>query len=343
MVETEIEPETNLTSGQIQTVMDRLLYKALEPVILYTNLFDSQLIYLLALVTRNKKRKVSSLNRNVVLEILVKALACDNPTDKLELIRKLRLERSFIHVFLKRFVDSKTNFLGLYQAYMVNPSERKRMSAKMQPYINSSGCISKQDYYLAIVLTSSNLELFYTYFDSVVAKYYKLCYSKARSLQEMNPNNNYDYFDIVQNLRRKTVIALNKYDASSGALTAYIKWWMYNSVTSSSSEHEYGLAYTIPQNHKNKMSGANGAMNFSVSMDTSVHDEDGDECSLHNILNAETPELDDEAASEHLLDKLYLIVKAADPLGIARLSMDIPEVFTEDELKFMRDTTLLKL
>lgn len=336
------EEDSNLTSGQVQTIMDRLLYKSLEPVILYTNLFDTQLVYLLGLVTRNKKRKISPLDRDVITTLLVQAITCNVPMEKLAIIKKIRIERSFIHVFLKRFVEDDA-FLHLYQRFMQEPDSRKVLASKMTPHINSVGSKTRHDYFLALTLTKANLEAFYKYFDSVLDKYYKLCYTKAMALVQANPNNNYDFKDLVQNLRRKTVIAVNKYDASSGALTSYIKWWMYNSITSSSSEHEYNIAYTIPQNLKTKMATGTHAVNFAVSMDAVIGDDDeGAESSLHNMLNAETPEMDDQAASEHMLDCLYVMAKNADPHGIARLSLDIPEVFTESELNFMRTTTLAR-
>lgn len=337
--------EGNLTGGQIQEIMDNLLYSALEPVVRFTNLFDTQLSYLLTIITTNKKRKVCAIDREQSLAIICHALCTQDPVEKMDLIRKLAIERSFIHVFLKRFVAKyKQPFFDLYTRYLYDYKNREVYRKRIRPYVHSSGCGSRSELFVVLNTVDSNLQKFYAYFDSIVAQYYKLCYTQAKGLQKANPNNKYDFNDLVQNFRRKIVTALNKYHSGSGALTTYIKWWLYNSITCSSAEHEYGIAYTIPQNHKKKlMEGNSGSVNFSVSLDTHKSGDGEDDVDLHQILSGETPELDEEASSDDMTNRLYLIAKNADPYGIARLSLDIPEVFTQGELKMMARITAATL
>lgn len=332
-----VDDEGNLTGGQIEEVMDTLLYNALEPIVRYTGVFDIQLVYLLVTVTKNKKRRVCAIDREKTVPYICKALCSDNPEDKMMWIRKLKIERSFIHVFLKRFVEKyKSPFFGLYYKFMSDPDNRKIHAKRLKPYLVSSGCDSRSDLFIALNTCESNLQKFYFYFGSVVSQYYQLCYAQAKRLIESNPNNAYDFDDIVQNFKRKIVIGINKYNSDSGALTSYLKWWIYNGITCGSQEHEYGIAYVVPQNHKKKLSNGNGAqVNFSVSIDNTINGDD-ENIDMHDILHAETPELDEETSSMDLAHRLYRVAKNADPLGIARLVLDIPEVFSDQEYKQMR-------
>lgn len=324
----------NLTGGQIQEVMDNLLYAALEPIIKNTRIFDTQLIYLLSVVVRNKKRKISAISRERLIDMLTKAILEENPEHKLVLIRKLHLERSFISVFITRFIEKyRAPFFSLYVDYMNDSANRASYKQKMQPYVQACGCLNQSDLFLAITKSSYALEKYKNYFSKIVSQFYKLCYIMAKNLLDSNPNN-YDLHDVIQNLNRKVVIALNKYDSNNGALTSYIKWWLYNSVTCGSSEHEYGIAYTIPQGHKTK-----NVVNFSISLDAKLSNSDDDDLELSDIVASSTTEISEDVASSDILTRIGLVAKSADPFGIARLTLDIPEVFTEAELRQMQSVT----
>lgn len=335
----------NLTGGQIQEIMDTLLYKALEPIVIHTNVFDSQLIYLLTAVIKNKKRKFCALERSQTIDILAQAIVCPDRIRKFELIKKLKIERSFVHVFIKKFLaEYKDVYMELYFHYMSEPKRRIFYRDRMVPYKALLGADSIQDVFVAITQPSEYLALFYKYFNSVVEQYHKFCYTHAKHLIDTNTGNNYDYKDVVQNFLRNVVVALNKYDSSKGALTSYIKYWILNSLTCASSEHEYGIAYVIPQNHKKTLSGGHSSnVNFSTSMDTLLSQGEDEDGNLHELLTAETEDLSDEHAVDHELRRLYLMAKRADPFGLARLTLEIPEVFTEAELELMERHTLSKL
>jgi hypothetical protein len=322
----------NLTGGQLQEVMDTLLYEALAPVIMYTKIFDTQLIYLLALGAKNKKRKISSLDRDKLNDLLSRAIQAEDPEQKLYYIKKLHLERSFVSVFLNRFIDKYKPFLSIYALYMNDAKNRTVYRDKLLPYIDSCGSLSRSDLFLAITKCAYALEKYKTYFGKVVGQFYKLCFIYAKNLIDTNPNN-YDMNDVIQNLNRKVVVALNKYDSNSGALTSYIKWWLYNSITCSSSEHEYGIAYTIPQNHKTR-----DTVNFSISLDAKLNSDEGD-MALADVIASDDIELSEGVVSSDIIKRIGLVVKSADPFGIARLTLDIPEVFTDSELRKMQSIT----
>lgn len=333
----------NLTGGQIQEIMDSFLYKALEPIVLHSNVFDSQLVYLLTAVIKNKKRRFCALDREDTINVLAQAIVTQDRVKKFELIKALKIERSFIHVFIKRFLETyRNNFLSIYYMYLNDPVKRKLYKTRMMPYVTEVGCASIQDMFVCLTQPQEPLKKFYDYFASVVDQYMKLCHTQAKHLRDTNSGNTYDYRDVVQNFMRNVVVALNKYDSSKGALTSYIKYWILNSLTCNSSEHEYGIAYTIPQNQKKVMSDNKTSVNFSTSMDQILSHGEDEDGSLHELLSAETEDLDEEHAINSELRMLYLFAKRADPHGLARLYLDLPEIFTQAELERMDNLTLLK-
>ena len=50
-------PVRDLTGGQVEELIDTLLYGALRPIVEHTDLFSPQLAFILSLIVSNKKRK----------------------------------------------------------------------------------------------------------------------------------------------------------------------------------------------------------------------------------------------------------------------------------------------
>ena len=324
----------NLTGDQIQDVMDTMLYKALEPIVLYTDLFDNQIAHLLETLTRNKKRKLTLLPREEATDILVKVLIERDRVRKLELIRTLGLERSYVHIFIKRFVDlSRKKFLNTYFAFTTSSDSKSRERHRMMlnHYVQDFGAESRSQVFLCLTRSSECLDLYYKFVGSIVKEYEKLCSTSAKKHVDINSNNKFDFYDVQQGLMQNVVIALNKYNAEKGALTSHIKWWLFNAQTCNTSEHEYNIAYTVPQGQKKKMAThEDGQLNFSVSLDELIDGEESEGSSLHNLVSSDfniEANIENTKSVEHIMK----LSKHADPEGLARLSLDIGEHFSMDE------------
>lgn len=317
--------DKNMTGEQIQQIMDMLLYKALEPLILYTNVFDAQVEYLLILIATNRKRKLSSLDRSVVVEKLAAYLSVSDRRQKYECIREARIERYFIHGFIKKFVDSNMWFLADYNAFLENPSKDQQID--LDTAATAIGMCSRFKLYTTINLAQSYIARFYAYRNTIVGHYVKKS-SKVAKAHVNSSKAQTDYKDLVQSVLKSIITALDKYDSRKGALTSYIATWSKNAVTTTK-EHEYGVAYTIPQTQRKKVAeGISHDVNYGVSLDALYSDEDEDGAmALHSVLAPARP-MDEDLEREETISIVQRLAKRVDPTGIARLSLDIGEYFT---------------
>ena len=328
----------NLTGEQIQIILDLFLYKALEPVVLHSKLFDTQVSYLLNLTTGNRKRKISSIEREVVIELLASYLVVTDRREKFEIIRSARIERSFVHTFLSRFQSHNAEFMERYRAYMqvTNHKQRTIMREQLDTMARQAGCDSREDLYTIMSLVDGYLRNFYAYRSVVVDHYVKMASKQASTYIETNPAMNYDFKDVRQNILKSVLVAIDKYDSDRGALTSYINWWILNALTCGTDEHEYGIAYTIPQTQRKKLAnGTSGEVNFSISLDGMANDDDeNNDRNLHSSVSSDD-KIDHDIERSETDDVIRYLVKSVDCRGTARLILDIGEYFTADETEKM--------
>jgi hypothetical protein len=328
----------NLTGEQIQIILDLFLYKALEPVVLHSTVFDTQVSYLLNLTTGNRKRKISSIERETVIELLASYLVVADRREKFEIVRSARIERSFIHTFLSRFQLHNSTFLERYKAYMVMTGTKEREIERecLDAMARQAGCAKREDLYRIMTLVDGYLRNFYSYRTVVVDHYIKKASKQAAQYIESNSSMHYDFKDVRQNILKSILIAIDKYDSDRGALTTYINWWSLNALTCGTDEHEYGIAYTIPQTQRKKLAtGTSSEVNFSISLDSMANDDDENgERNLHNTVSTDE-KIDHDIERSETDDVIRYLVKSVDHRGTARLILDIGEYFTADEIEKM--------
>lgn len=326
--------DKNMTGEQVQQIMDMLLYKSLEPLILFTSVFDAQIEYLLFLIATNRKRKLSSLEREVVVEKLAAYLSVSDRRQKFEFIRTARLERFFIHRFIKHFVEANYDFTKQYKEFLTNPTRERQV--ELDRVAAMVGRCSRSDLYKTLILADVYLVEFYKYRNIVIGQYIKNSNKQAKAHVTQSHSNS-SYRDLVQSIIKSIITALDKYDSAKGALSSYIATWAKNATTTTK-EHEYGIAYTVPQTQRRKLfDGTSTEVNFGVSLDA-LHNEDDEDGSmaLHAVLAPATA-LDHDLEKEESMKIVQKLAKKVDPLGIARLSMDIGEHFDHNERAIMRE------
>jgi hypothetical protein len=328
--------DKNLTGEQIQQVLDVFLYKALEPIVLYTTEFDYQVSYILALVSANRKRKPSSLPRDRSIELLCQYLTVEDRKEKFRLLREARLERSFLHVFAARFLEDCKGYLDTYNRYMVSdPDTRLLIRGDLDYRALNIGCFDRHSLYKIALISKSYLRKFYEYRSNVLDHYLKHSSRQAKAYTSAN-GKNFDFYDVRQTIQKNILVAIDKYDSNKGALTSYINWWILNAQTCGTSEHEYGIAYTVPQAQRKKIAQhTTGYLNHSVSLDELASTDDDQSKSLHNILGDGFDLEEDVERSQQ--DKIVQhLVKCCDVRGCARLVLEIGEAFSEKELTLMK-------
>lgn len=337
----------NKTGAQVQRLLDTFLYRSIEHIIKHTDVFDAQIASILSFITTNKKRKVLSMDREEGISVLCKILTTEDREEKFELLKSLGLERYIIQVFVRNFLEAyQRDFMDLYPKFFNDKKVRERYRAKLNVILKSTGCNSRSEFFMLLTAAEYNERQYSRVFSDTTKQYVKLCAGLAKK-HTSSKAGNYDQYDVRQRMLKSVVTALNKYDSSRGALTSYVKWWIFNATTCQSSECEYGIAYSLPQNVKRSMTGGNSnhiATNFSVSLDTLTSGED--DGSMHDILKSDLIGVTDQIESDSALKNLAILYKRTDRLGYGRLVLETPEHFTKLEkrkmLKHMRRHKLHK-
>lgn len=330
--------DKNLTGEQIQQMLDLFLYKAIEPVILNSDIFDYQVSYILGLISTNRKRKPSSLPRDKIIALLCFYLASDSREEKFAILKTAHIERCFLHVFLSKLTKEYADYVPLYKSMLMadNPTEIRRALDDRAARI---GC-NRQEVYRIMNVSLPYLNAFYRCRTSVLDHYLKLASRQAKA-RINSGKGNFDFFDVRQSILKSILMALDKYDSSKGALTSYINWWVFNAQTCNVSDHEYGVAYTIPQTYRRKIARKDSdTVNYAISMDDSSSDDS--KKSLHSILGNKQDLVRDLEHKEEI-DMVCYLAKCVDTRGIARLTLDIGEVFSDRERYTMSEQTRLEL
>lgn len=337
---------SNLTGGQIQEVLDFLIYESLAPLVKTSDIFDVQIVYLLSLTARNRKRKLSALPREEFMNAMSHCLITDDREKKIHILTNSKIERGFVYNFVVEFLKETKPYIELYQKYMfAKGHEKVQLDMRLRAIEQSVGN-TRSKLFSVINTARDYLELAYEFRNSIVENYIRHAYKQAKMF--CKDRENFDFKDVFQNFQTAITKAVDKYDSSKGALTSYINYWVLNAQTCSNTDHghEYGIAYTIPQLQRKQLAqGNNGAeVNFSISLDKLVSpNEDGEgQGDLKDyIVGDVSPEVKIEREQE--IDVIRHLAKCADIRGLARLYLDIDEVFSKKELRQMKATMQAQL
>ena len=328
----------NLTGGQIQDILDTLILQAVSPIVRGSDSFDMQIGYVLSSTARNKKRKLSSLDRDEAIDKMCQFLVTQDRAEKVTLVSEMRLERGFIYNFVVNFLKEVEGYCDLYHELLVSTdaAEAAQIERKLLTLEESVGC-SRSHLFHTMKSAGDYLRLAYKFRNIIVMQYVKHSFKQARSYVKMK-GKNFDFRDVSQNFLTAVTKAVDKYDSSKGALTSYINWWLLNAQTTSNSAHghEYGIAYTIPQLQKKALAEKSNkakSVNFGISLDKMVG-KNGEETPFSQYIAGDASVEEDLLASEEL-DNIRSLAKHADIRGVARLYLDIDEVFSNKERKRM--------
>jgi hypothetical protein len=207
---------------------------------------------------------------------------------------------------------------------------RKQLDVKAK----SVSC-NRHEIYRILTVSSDYISSFYKCRSWVLDHYVKHA-SRQAKIHISSGKGNFDFFDVRQSILKSILLALDKYDSSKGALTSYINWWIFNAQTCNISEHEYGVAYTIPQTYRRKIARKDlDTVNYSISMDDVSGENDKN---LHSVVRDRRDISRDFEQHEEIEIVCYL-AKCVDPTGLARLVLDVGEHFSDTERRQMSKQT----
>lgn len=332
---------SNLTGGQIQEVLDFLIYESLSPLVKSSDVFDVQIVYLLGLTARNRKRKLSALPREEFMTSLCHCLISDDREKKIHILTNSKIERGFVYNFVVKFLKETDNYVELYQKFLfAKGTDRVILDLKLKAIEQNVGN-SRNKLFSTINIAQDYLELAYEFRNSIVSNYVKLAYKQAKAFCKMK-GSNFDFQDVYHNFLTAITKAVDKYDCTKGALTSYINYWVLNAQTCSNTDHghEYGVAYSIPQMQRKQMAQGNnssGDVNFSVSLDKLVNpDSEDGQSSLQDYIVGDVG-ADIKLEQQQEMETVRYLAKCADIRSLARLYLDIDEIFSKKELRDMRN------
>lgn len=338
-----MKSEGNLTGGQIQDVWDRLIYAALEPIVLHCNVFDVQIVHLLGRATVNKKRKLSALEREDFISNLCRALIADAPT-KYSILCLSKIERGFICRFIQNFLEVCADYEVLYQEWLLCPSSAA--DKKLLMFEESMGT-TREKLWPTIATSRIFLDKSFEFRNGIVEAYMRHASKQASAFcAEKKKGEQFDVSDVGQNLMAAVIRGLEKYDSSQGAVTSYVNFWLLNATTYASTDHghEYGIAYIIPQTAKRAMANADSSkhssVNFSVSLNQIISTGDED-ATLEDMLDSGIS-VEGEIVDRQEQEIILKLCKIADRHGLARLYMGIGETFTVKEIQQQNEAMRLQ-
>ncbi len=332
----------NLTGGQIQEVLDFLIYSSLTPLVKSSDVFDIQIVYLLGITARNRKRKLSALPREEFITSLCHCLISNDRDKKIHILTNSKIERGFVYNFVVNFLKETNGYNDLYRKFLFAKGNDKVVLDMRLRAVEQNVGNNRNHLFSSINIASDYLDLTYEFRNAIVSNYVRQAYKQAKSFVAMK-GKNFDFKDVNQNFLAAITKAVDKYDCSKGALTSYINYWILNAQTCTNSEYgyEYGIAYTIPQLQRKAMAQGkgDGDVNFSVSLDslTSPGDDESPSGGLQEYLEG-SPGVDVGIQAAQELQLVRYLAKCADIGGLARLYLDIDEIFSKKEKKKMLRT-----
>lgn len=315
-------PEENLTGGQIQQILDKILYDCVY-VVLPFGLFDDLVVNILSSSVLDRRRKISNADYDHSINLMC-SIVLRNSDDLFDDMRQLKLERTAYLKKLNFLVEKveESNYVQLYNKWLTKRSKSlEEKLRKVEDLLN----IDRGSLYSVYQNVKMNLTIFMEFKTSIVSQFINLAH-KYTSTQIKHKNKNLNYDDLFQNIISAVSKAIDKYDSSKGALTSYVKYWIINAQNQDNS-HIDGLAYEITNNQRQKVARKEVAdVNFSSSLSEAQHVVQE---------NSSPEEILEEKDS---MQRMLYLVKSADVDGIFRLTNNIDEYFSEDELNKMKDS-----
>lgn len=315
--------QDNLSSSQIAEILNHLLFQALKPIMMETNLVECVLASLLNTIYSDHRRKLSTLPKSELVDLVFTILSTPDKDRKWELVKRLRLERSIWFNTIELFNRRCESYLRLEERYLRAKGDKKlKLSGRMHE-IERSLSANRARLSAAIRWSEQAFQLYGKFRNSIVDKYIRLAQQEASKTTEDSVLL-IDNKELFNNLAMSIGKAIDKFDPSQGTLTHYVNMWFMNAKTNPQYSHEYGRAYDVSTTKRRSIStaystGQSSATNLSVSLDSIAEFAD-------ETANVETLMIENANRSE-----LFRLANRAPRSRISRLILGIPPMFSEQD------------
>ncbi len=303
----------NYSSSQYIEVLDILPDLAIAPILESCDYADQFVSGILHHSVENTRRKLSSTERNELLPRCVLFLSA-TPSKKLPIYKSLRLERSITRLILEKFLAASDKYESYKLAESLGTaSPEDIISRKNIEY--ALGFNKSLD--LICVRKTVNYwhDKYKSFREQVLNKFMRFITVQAQAFYAQN-NSSVDLDELLQNYIMYSAKAVDKFDPRQGTLTSYIKNWLSH-ARNVTTTNESGTSFVLPSAKR-----SSGINNRSLSIDDDsvkeIFVEDGRAEVLSDV------------------ERVRKLSRLADPVGLARLSMDIEEYNYPHELKLLQ-------
>jgi hypothetical protein len=293
----------NLTSYQYLTVLDDHLFNALTPMVQSTKFFDVFLSQIIGWQTLNPKRKTCDVGRHELVSLSTLFLLTQDPKQKMKLIRKMKLHRNIIFEALGRWLDILKEYPAL-STMIGNTQVVTKLYDMNESALMRTGFSLHSTYSLVSYWTKQAKG----FKESIIEKYTRMTLSTAQrdyvALGHPMPLD-----DFVQIYMMTMSKAIDKCDADRGVLTTHIQNWLLSAKNNAQAQ---ATENSQDKNHQ------------TVPLDDveiSVND-------------------DDARTRNDVIDRVRVVAKLFDPLGVGRILLGIQEILSSEHRTLLRSLAI---
>ena len=311
------------SSNQLVNVLDDLLLNALTSIAQSCDYLDSMSSSCLVWYNTNTRRKISSLPKDKVLQLLMIYPIAETKS-KVRILKKLRLERNIRFFLIESFMQEALKYSDLEVKMLKTKDEVEYRLLRDKMHSIQTTLQAKYDVGAIYRQVKFWYDQAIKFRNQIMEKYMRHTAMSA-SMYFKSASNRLDLSDVVQNFQLALNKAINKFDQRKGTLTSYINHWLRHARSAAhGSTHEYGIAYVIPGNVRKDM--ASGENAHPVNIFVPMHTDSSVEEIASEVLN---PEEVSERDSE--IDLIRTLAKQADPTGLLRMQLGIEEILCKEE------------
>lgn len=297
---------TNLTSYQYLSVLDSMLYAAMEPILTNTKFFDVFLSQIIGWQTLNPKRKTCGVGRVGLVTLSTLFFLTGDPKQKLKLVKRMKLHRNILFECIVRWIDLMGDYPDLANQFGTAEIVRRLHELHEKSLMRPS--YSLHSTYTTTVFWYKKAKIFK---EQIMEKYTRLVLTTAQrdyvELGMIEPLN-----DMVQSYMMTMSKAIDKCDADRGVLTSYITSWLKSAKN----------------NVEKRAAGDIGRVNVQTSYGKAVSVE------LDEVEEAVSD--DDNRDRMDSIRRVRTLAKLFDPKGYGRIALGIQEQLSEDDRTTLR-------
>lgn len=285
----------NYSSAQYVEVLDFLLYQSLEPLLEHTRLFQGWLPQVLAWYNTNSNRKISAVSKEE-LQTLVCMFLLAPPDKRLAVLKRMRLERNLLADVADKFLTTAHTYRQVVEQRYLNRDSRPVLERE-QRRIEALVGLENGDMY-SLYQTVSVWFSYYTEFRGYIGeKFIRLALMKAKETYEL-VECELPLDDCIQHYLMAVGKAIDKFDVALGSLASYVGQWFLNARTQ-------------------------------VRKEISVKCESLDQMQDQGFtLGDEDNDVYNQVERKETIERIRLIAKLADPVGLARIHLGIEEIIS---------------